>query len=80
VGFPALIIPRRLTMRRALRVLGLLLLAAGPSAARADEPTLQGEWRTSLGIVTFRPEGDALVATFANPQTPPVKGVVKGKS
>src|SRR5262249_29658844 len=52
----------------------------GPSSARADEPTLQGEWRTSLGVVTFKPEGDALVATFANPQTPPVKGAVKGET
>jgi predicted esterase len=67
-------------MRRALRVLGLLLLAAGPSSARADEPTLQGEWRTSLGVVTFKPDGDTLTATFANPQTPPVKGAVKGKT
>ena len=61
-------------MPRALRVLGLILLAAGSSAARADEPMLQGEWRTSLGVVTFKPDGEALVATFANPQTPPVKG------
>ena len=43
-------------------------------SAHADEPTLPGEWRTSLGIVTFKSEGDALVATFAHPQIPPVKG------
>jgi predicted esterase len=67
-------------MRRAIRVLGLILLVAGPSPARADEPTLQGEWRTSLGTVTFKKDGDMLTATFANPQTPPVKGELKGKT
>jgi predicted esterase len=66
-------------MRRAIPVLGPLLLATGISTARADEPTLQGEWRTSLGTVTFKTEGDTLVATFANPQTPAVKGMLKGK-
>jgi predicted esterase len=73
------IIPRSITMRRAIRVLVMILLATGSSAARADEPTLQGEWRTSLGVVTFKPEGDALVATFANPRTPAVKGTLKGR-
>jgi hypothetical protein len=33
-------------MRRAIPVLGLLLLASGTPNARADEPTLQGEWGT----------------------------------
>ena len=66
-------------MRRAIPVLGLLLLATGMSDARADEPTFQGEWRTSLGLVTFKTEGDSLVATFANPRTPAVKGTLKGK-
>jgi predicted esterase len=66
-------------MRRAIPILGLLLLAAGMSMSRADEPTLLGEWRTSLGTVTFKPEGDTIVATFANPQTPAVKGSLKGK-
>ncbi len=51
------LIPRSITMRRAIRVLGLLLLAAGSSSARADGPALQGEWRTSLGVVTFKPRG-----------------------
>jgi predicted esterase len=67
-------------MRRAIRVLVLLLLGTGSWTARADEPTLQGEWRTSLGIVTFKPQGDTLVATFANSRTPPVKGSMKGKT
>jgi hypothetical protein len=67
-------------MRRAIRFLRLILAAAGASAARADEPTLRGEWRTSLGVVTFKAEGDTLTATFANPQTPPVKGTTKGKT
>jgi predicted esterase len=69
-----------ITMRRAIRVLGLILLGAVPSAARADGPGLQGEWKTSLGTVTFKPEGDNLTATFANPQTPAVKGALKGKT
>ena len=67
-------------MRRAIRVMGLLLLAAGSSSARADGPALQGEWRTSLGVVTFKPRWERLVATFANPQTPAVKGAMKGKT
>jgi predicted esterase len=67
-------------MRRAIHVLGLLLLAAGPSSARADEPALPGEWRTSLGVVTFKSDGDALTATFADSQTPAVKGTMNGKA
>jgi predicted esterase len=50
------------------------------ASGRADDPTLQGEWRTSLGVVTFQPEGDALVATFANRGIPAVKGALKGKT
>ena len=65
-------------MRGAFRVLSLLVLAC--ALARADDPQLPGEWRTSLGIVTFKPEGDGLVATFANPRIPTVKGTVKGKT
>ena len=65
-------------MRRTILTSGLLVLAC--VSARAGEPTLQGEWRTSLGIVTFKPEGDRLVATFAHPEIPPVKGSVMGKT
>ena len=65
-------------MRGAIRILSLLVLIC--VSARAGEPTLQGEWRTSLGIVTFKPEGDAMVATFAHPQIPPVKGSLTGKT
>ena len=65
-------------MRRVILTSGLLVLAC--VSARADEPRLQGEWRTSLGIVTFKSEGDALVATFAHPQIPPVKGSLTGKT
>jgi predicted esterase len=66
-------------MRRAIPILGLLLLTTGMSPMRADEPTPQGEWRSSLGTVTFKTEGDTLVATFADPRTPAVKGTLKGK-
>src|SRR5438876_4433723 len=65
-------------MRGAFPVLSLLVLAC--ASARADDPQLPGEWRTSLSIVTFKPEGDGLVATFANPRIPTVKGTVKGKT
>src|SRR5437868_15278628 len=65
-------------MRRAFPILSLLVLSC--AAARAEAPTLQGEWRTNLGVVTFKPEGDELVATFAIPRIPSVKGAVKGKT
>ena len=65
-------------MRRIILTSGLLVLAC--AATHADEPTLQGEWKTSLGVVTFKPEGDAMVATFVHPQIPPVKGSVTGKT
>ena len=67
-------------MRRAIRVLGLILLACGTPPARADEPGFPGEWRTSLGVMTFETDGDALTATFTNPRTPAVKGSLKGKT
>ncbi len=44
-----------------------------------DRNDLSGEWRTSLGVVTFKRQGDAWVATFANPQLPALKGLLKGK-
>ena len=47
---------------------------------RAEGPTFQGEWRTSLGVATIKMEGYTLDATFANPQISPVKGAVKGKT
>jgi len=65
-------------MRGAVRVLGLLMAAI--ASAHAGEPTLQGEWRTNLGVVTFKPEGGSVAATFANPQIPTVKGALKGKT
>ena len=67
-------------MRGAIRVLGPSLLLAAVASAYADEPTFPGEWRTSLGIATFKMEGDTLVATFANPQISPVKGALKAKT
>ena len=48
-------------------------------ARGVDRNELEGEWRTSLGIVTFKPQGAAWVATFANPQLPALKGSLKGK-
>ena len=65
-------------MRRAIPFLSVLVLVCVP--AYGDEPTLQGEWRTSLGVVTFKPEGDAIVATFADPQIPPVKVTLTKKT
>ena len=67
-------------MRGAIRVLGPSLLLAAVASAHADEPTFPGEWRTSLGVATFKMEGDTLVATFANPQISPVKGALKAKT
>lgn len=71
-------------MRRTTRTPSLVLLAAGAAAlvlssapTRAGEKSLEGEWRTSLGVVTFKAEGDSLVATFENPRTPPVKGPLR---
>ena len=65
-------------MRGAFPILSLLVLSC--AAAPAAAPGLQGEWRTNLGVVTFKPEGDELVGTFAIPQIPAVKGAVKGKT
>ena len=65
-------------MRRVILTSGLLVMAC--VSARADGPALQGEWKTSLGVVTFKPDGDAMVATFAFPQIPTVKGSVTGKA
>ncbi|MHB1556615.1 MAG: hypothetical protein ACYC61_03925, partial [Isosphaeraceae bacterium] len=76
-------------MRRPIHIPSLAMLAAGAAAlvlsstsapARAGEKSLEGEWRTSLGVVTFKAEGDNLVATFENPRTPPVKGQLKGNT
>jgi predicted esterase len=67
-------------MRGAFCILSLLLLVLAGLSARADEPTWPGEWRTSLGVATFKPEGDALVATFGNSGLSPAKGEVKGRT
>ncbi len=65
-------------MRVAIRVLYLLALVCMP--ASGDEPTLSGEWRTSLGVVTFELDGDGLVATFANSQIARLKGSLTGRT
>ena len=51
--------------------------APQPGASRTD--LLSGEWRTSLGVVTFKRQGDAWVANFANRQLPALQGLLKGK-
>ena len=65
-------------MRRTIPFLSVVVLACVP--AYGDETTLQGEWRTSLGVVTFKPDGNALIATFANSQFPTAKGTLTGKT
>jgi predicted esterase len=65
-------------MHRAIWISSLLLWTG--VAARAEDPTWEGEWRTSLGVVTFKSEAGTLTTTFAIPQIPPVKGTVKGKT
>ncbi len=50
--------------------------APQPGASRTD--LLSGEWRTSLGLVTFTRQGDAWVANFANRKLPALKGLLKG--
>jgi predicted esterase len=61
-----------------LVVAPLTLLA--PSANGEEGGAFAGEWRTTLGVVTFAPQGDAVSATFAGPGLPPVKGRLKGKT
>lgn len=51
-------------MRRATFFLSPIVLAAAASAA--DGPALDGEWRTSLGVVTSKADGETIAATFAN--------------
>ena len=54
--------------------------ASAPAGApSADRNELEGEWRTSLGVVTFKPQGTAWVATFADSQLPTLKGPLDGK-
>ena len=66
-------------MRRAIPFLSIMVLACVP--AYGDEPAFQGEWlQTSLGVVTFKLDGGALVATFAHPQFSPVKCSVRKKT
>jgi predicted esterase len=65
-------------MRRAILATGILVLSC--TSTRADAPGLQGEWRTNLGVVTIQPEGAELVATFAIPRMPSLKGAVKEKT
>jgi predicted esterase len=68
-------------MRRVIGVLGVIGLGLGwvaPSWA-ADGGAFDGQWRTSLGIVTLVQEGDAVTGTYGDAGQFRLKGTVKGK-
>ena len=65
-------------MGRQLRML-VVVLACAPGGARAAD-SIQGEWRTSLGVVTLSQEGESVTASFKAAGVPPLKGSLKDKT
>ena len=49
------------------------------TTGRSRTDLLSGEWRTSLGLATFKRQGDTWVVNFANQQLPALEGLLKGK-
>jgi predicted esterase len=74
-------LPREETGMRQLVGTLILGFAASAVAGGADDvgKGFKGEWRTTLGVVTFEPVGDKVTARFVGPGMPPVQGTVKGK-
>ena len=66
-------------MRRAIRVLGLLLLAAGPLSAQADEPTLPGRVADQPGRRDLQAGGDYAGRDVRQPADPAREGGHEGE-
>ena len=49
------------------------------TTGRSRTDLLSGEWRTSLGLATFKRQGDTWVVNFANQQLPALEGLLRGK-
>ena len=58
-------------------IIGLILAAAGPG--QAQEGSFGGRWRTSIGVVELKQDGDAVTGTYGNAGQFKIKGTVAGK-
>jgi predicted esterase len=60
---------------------GLLVLItmAAPAQAADDKVPFDGEWRTSIGVVTVKQSGNAVTGSYGDAGRFTLKGTVKGK-
>ncbi|MFI5454762.1 MAG: hypothetical protein ACHRXM_04865 [Isosphaerales bacterium] len=65
------------------RIPGMLAWAACAltSVATADEPSnpFQGEWRTTIGVISLEQKGEAVTGSYGPGGRFPIKGTAKGK-
>src|SRR5579864_4504906 len=70
----------RVTMRRVVSALRVLLACFLPASARGEGGAFQGEWRTSIGIVKLNQEGDTVTGSYGDAGQFTLKGrVAEGK-
>jgi predicted esterase len=62
--------------------IGLVLIPAGPATARQDAKggAFAGEWKTSIGVVTVRQDGDKVRGAYGPGGKFTIEGVVKDKA
>src|SRR2546423_15146230 len=58
---------------------GVLLVALGESPGRDGAAPFDGVWRTSLGTVTLKQEGETVTGTYGDAGQFTLKGTVRGK-
>jgi hypothetical protein len=65
---------------RTITSLGVVVTCVFLAAATAQEPAgaFQGEWRTTIGLVTLEQKGEAVTGTYGAGGQFPLKGTLKG--
>jgi predicted esterase len=65
-------------MKAWIRLLAVFACAQG--SLQAEDKTFYGEWKTSLGAIEIKQEGDGLTVNFKMSRIPPVKGELKNRT
>src|SRR5262245_21076277 len=68
-------------MKRNTRSFAVFIaVCIGAAAARGDDVPFDGEWRTSIGVVTLKQQGTNVTGTYGDSGQFKLEGTVQGKT